>query len=289
MLKSNPMAIREIKTEEIKKEVAKLCLQANFELGEDVLKALREALEKESSPVGKETLSRLIDNADIARKKRLPLCQDCGVAVLFIEVGQDVHISGGSLAEAVAEGVREGYSQGYLRKSIVSHPFSDRINTTDNTPPVIHYEIVPGDKLRIILMPKGGGAENMSRVSMLSPGDGESGIINFAEETVKIAGGAACPPLIVGIGIGGTLEKAALMAKKALMRPVGEPSEDAETARLETAILGRLNCLGTGPLGMGGTATALAVHVNSFPCHIASLPVAVNLQCHSSRHAEAVI
>jgi fumarate hydratase subunit alpha len=289
VLKSRQMAIRTVGINQIKIQVSELCLKANFELGQDVIKALQNALEREKSPVARETLLQLLENARLAREKSIPLCQDCGAAVVFIEIGQDVHIDGGSLSEAVTEGVRAGYSEGYLRKSMVDKPFSERINTADNTPPVIHYEIVPGDRLRIVLMPKGGGAENMSRVSMLSPGDGKEGIISFVEQTVKKAGGAPCPPLIIGVGIGGTLEKAALMAKQSLARPLGEPGLNSEISALEAEILERVNRLGIGPLGMGGSYTALAVHAATFPCHIASLPVAVNLQCHSSRHAEAVL
>ncbi|MDD5604709.1 MAG: fumarate hydratase [Dehalococcoidales bacterium] len=289
MLKSNLMALREINTSEIEQNVAELCLKANFRLGEDVIKALQDCIDKEQSPVGRETILQLIDNARLSLEKSIPLCQDCGAAVIFVEIGQDVHINGGNLSESITRGVKEGYRAGYLRKSMVCKPFSERINTADNTPPIIHYDIVPGDRLRIIMMPKGGGAENMSRVSMLSPGDGEGGIISFIEDTVKNAGGAPCPPIIIGVGIGGTLEKAALMAKKALVRPVGESSPDPELACLEEKILNRINCLGIGPLGMGGTSTALAVHAVVFPCHMASLPVAVNLQCHSSRHAEVML
>ena len=289
MLKSILMTIREIKASEIKQQVARLSLQANYELGNDVITALKKSSKTEKSPIGRQNLLYLLDNARLAREKSIPLCQDCGAAVVFIEIGQDVHITGGNLGEAVTEGVKEGYTSGYLRKSMVCQPFSERINTKNNTPPVIHYEVVPGNKLRIVLMPKGGGAENMSRVSMLSPGEGESGIIGLVEETVKNAGGAACPPLIIGVGIGGTLEKASLLAKQALMRPVGKHNPDAETASLEEKVLDQVNCLGIGPLGMGGSTTALAVNIIAFPCHMASLPVAVNLQCHSSRHAEVVL
>lgn len=289
MLKSNLMTMREIDVIAAEKAVAGLCQKANFELGADVIKALQDSLGKEQSAIGREVLKSLLDNADKSLNKRVPLCQDCGAAVVFVEIGQDVHITGGNLSDAIERGVKKGYSEGYLRKSMVSRPFSERVNTGDNTPPVIHYDIVPGDHLRIVVMPKGGGAENTSRVSMLSPGDGEQGIIDVVEETVRGAGGAPCPPLIVGIGIGGTLEKAAIMAKKALMRPVGQPGPDPELVILEEKILNRLNCLGIGPLGMGGSSTALAVHILAFPCHMASLPVAVNLQCHSARHAEVVL
>lgn len=281
--------MREIKAKDITKAVAQLCQQANFELGGDVLLALREAQQNEESPLGKEVLGQLIENARIAQEERLPLCQDCGTAVVFLEVGQEARISGGDLYAAVAEGVRQGYTQGYLRKSMASQPFSARINTGDNTPPVIHTEIVPGDKLRIMLMPKGGGAENMSILAMLKPGAGRQGIIERVVKAVDTAGGNSCPPLIIGLGIGGTAEKAMLEAKRALLRPVGKPNPDPEVARLEKEILVRVNALGIGPLGLGGTITALAVHAEVMPTHIASLPLAVNLQCHSARHKEVVL
>lgn len=281
--------MREIKAKDITKAVAQLCQQANFELGGDVLLALRDARQNEESPLGKEVLGQLIENARIAQEERLPLCQDCGTAVVFLEVGQEARISGGDLYAAVAEGVRQGYTQGYLRKSMASQPFSARINTGDNTPPVIHTEIVPGDKLRIMLMPKGGGAENMSILAMLKPGAGRQGIIERVVKAVDTAGGNSCPPLIIGLGIGGTAEKAMLEAKRALLRPVGKPNPDPEVTRLEKEILVRVNALGIGPLGLGGTITALAVHAEVMPTHIASLPLAVNLQCHSARHKEVVL
>jgi fumarate hydratase subunit alpha len=280
--------LRNIKVSAITQAVAQLCQEANFELGEDVLAALKKALKSEQSPLGKEVLSRLIENARIAQKEQIPLCQDCGTAVVFLEIGQDVHISG-DLYAAVEEGVRQGYTQGYLRKSIVNKPFSARTNTKDNTPPVTHVEIVPGDKLKIIVMPKGAGAENMSRLAMLKPGDSKQGIIDLVVRTVNEAGGNACPPLIIGLGIGGTAEKAMLLAKKALLRRVAELNPDSEIAELEKEILAQVNALGIGPLGFGGRTTALAVHTEVMPTHIASLPVAVNLQCHSARHKEAVL
>ena len=258
-------------------------------LGEDVLAALRQAQQAEESELGREVLGQIIENARIAQQEQMPLCQDCGTAVVFLEVGQEAHIAGGDLHAAVEEGVRQGYTQGYLRKSIVSQPFSARINTKDNTPPVIHTEIVPGDQLKIIVMPKGGGAENMSRLAMLKPGEGRQGIIDFVLKTVNEAGGSPCPPLIVGLGIGATAEKAMLSAKKALLRPIAEPNPDAEIAELEKEVLGRVNDSGIGPLGFGGRTTALAVHAEVMPTHIASLPVAVNLQCHSARYKEVVL
>ena len=281
--------MREIEASAITQKVSELCQQVNFDLGEDVLSALRQARQTEESPLGRQVLDQILENARIAQQEHVPLCQDCGTAVVFLEVGQDIHITGGNLYAAVEEGVRRGYARGYLRKSMVSRPFSARINTGDNTPPVIHTEIVPGDHLKIAVMPKGGGAENMSRLAMLKPGEGKEGVVNLAVKTVAEAGGNPCPPLVVGLGIGATAEKAMLMAKKALLRPLGEPNPDAEIAGLETAIMGRINDLGIGPMGFGGRTTALAVHAEVAPAHIASLPVAVNLQCHSARHKEAVL
>lgn len=281
--------MREIKASTVTQIVAELCQQANFVLGEDVLTALRQAQQTEESPLGRETLGQIIENARIAEREHLPLCQDCGTAVVFLEIGQDTHVTGGDLYSAVEEGVRRGYTQGYLRKSIVRQPFSARINTKDNTPPVIHTEIVPGDQIKIMVMPKGGGAENMSRLAMLRPSDGREGIIDLVVRTVDEAGGNPCPPLIVGLGIGATAEEVMLLAKKALLRRVGEPNPDSEVAELEKEILSRINDLGIGALGFGGSTTALAVQAEVRPTHIASLPVAVNLQCHSARHKEAVI
>ncbi len=281
--------MRDIEASAIVQEVARLFQQANFVLGEDVVAALKQAQQTEESPLGREVLARILENARLAEQELLPLCQDCGVAVVFLEIGQEVHIAGGDLYAAVEEGVRQGYSQGYLRKSIVNKPFSARVNTRDNTPAVIHTEIVPGDQVKIIVMPKGAGAENMSRLAMLKPGDGRNGIIDLAVRTVDEAGASPCPPLIIGIGIGGTSEKAMLLAKKALLRPVTIPNPDPEIAELEREILSRVNDSGIGPLGFGGRTTALAVHAEVIPAHIASLPVAVNLQCHSARHKEAVL
>ena len=286
---TSEIKLREIEASKISQTVAELCQRANFELGGDVLSALRQALKTEPSPLGREVLSRLLENAGIAQDERVSLCQDCGTAVVFLEIGQDVHISSGDLYQAIADGVSQGYTQGYLRKSIVSQPFSDRINTKDNTPPVIHTEIVPGYRLKIIIMPKGGGAENMSRLFMLKPTEGREGVINAALRAVEEAGGNPCPPVIVGLGIGATAEKAMLLAKKALLRPVGKPSPDPEISQLEKEILDRINDLGIGPLGFGGGTTALAVHAEITPSHLASLPVAINLQCHSARHQEAVL
>ena len=281
--------MKEITCEQITETVAALCIEANYHLGEDVLRALKKAREQEISPVGQDVLDQLIENARISAQRELPLCQDCGVAVVFLKIGQDVHIVGGALEDAVTEGVRRGYGEGYLRKSLVTRPFSARQNTGDNTPPVIHTAIVPGDGLKITVLPKGGGAENMSALAMLKPADGRQGVVDFVVETVERAGANPCPPTIVGVGIGGTADKAMDLAKESLLREVGPSHEDREVAELEAEILDRINRLGIGPQGLGGHITSLAVHVETYPCHIASLPVAVNLQCHGARHKTAVL
>lgn len=281
--------MREIKAQEVTKTVFRLFQEANFYLTEDVLSAIKNAREKEESPVARDVLDRIIENADIAAKEKIPLCQDCGTAVVFLEVGQDAHVVGGSLYDAINEGVRQAYDKGYLRKSMVQKPFSARVNTKDNTPAVIHTSIVSGDKLKITVVPKGGGAENMSRLGMLTPSKGRQGIIDFVLKAVDEAGSNPCPPVIVGVGIGGTAEEAILLAKKALLRKVGEHNPDPEVAELEKELLRKVNELGIGPMGYGGGTTALAVNVEVFASHIASMPVAVNLNCHSSRHKEAVL
>jgi fumarate hydratase subunit alpha len=267
--------MKEIQADTITQTVARLCQEANFFLGEDVLSALRRAKGEEESPLGKEALEQILENADVAAAKRLPLCQDCGSAVVLLEVGQETHITGGELNAAVEEGVRQGYAQGYLRRSIVRQPFSARVNTRNNTPPIVHTEIIPGEQLKITVMPKGSGSENMSRLAMLMPAKGCQGIVEFVVGVVEEAGSNPCPPVIVGVGIGGTAEKAMMLAKKALLRPVGEPNPDDEVAGLERELLAGVNALGIGPQGFGGRITALAVHIDVFPCHIASLPVAV--------------
>jgi len=272
----------------ITQAVAKLCKDANYYLGEDVIEAFNNAYEQELSLTGKEIIEQLIKNADIARAEDVPMCQDTGFAVVFVELGQDVHIVGGSLEDAINEGVRQGYTEGYLRKSIVGHPL-ERVNTGDNTPAVIHLKLVPGDQLKITVAPKGGGSENMSAIKMLKPAEGVDGVKKFVLDTVKEAGPNPCPPIIVGVGIGGTFEKAALLAKEALLRPVGVPSHKPEIAELEKELLKKVNNLGIGPQGLGGRITALAVHVNIYPAHIASLPVAVNINCHASRHKEVIL
>ncbi len=279
--------MRVIDVSEITEAIAKLCIDANYNLPEDVYQALKEAYEKEKSPVGKAVLSMILENAELARQKVAPICQDCGLAVIFMEIGQDVHFTGGDLKEAIYEGVRKGYREGYLRKS-TCHPFT-RANVGDNTPPVIHYDIVPGDKVRIVVAPKGGGSENMSMVTMLKPADGLEGVIETVVNRVKEAGGNPCPPIIVGVGVGGTFERSAFLAKKALLRPVGKPNPDVELAKVEQEILERINKLGIGPMGWGGTVTALAVHFEMEPVHIASLPCAININCHATRHKEIII
>jgi fumarate hydratase subunit alpha len=280
--------MRLIDAGEITQAVADLFKQANYELGGDVLVALKKAKQEEESPAGRDALDAILENARIAAADKIPLCQDCGTAVVFLEVGQDVHIDGG-LTDAVNEGVRRAYKEGYLRKSMVAHPFSARQNTGDNTPAVIHTDIVPGEKLKITVLPKGGGAENMTKLGMLLPAAGKQGVIDFVVKTVEEAWSNPCPPIIVGVGIGGTADKAMLMAKHALIRKVGEPAPDKENAELEQEILHKVNNLGIGPMGYGGRITALAVHAETFPAHLTALPVAVNLQCHSARHREVIL
>lgn len=249
---------------------------------------MQKAYDHELSLTGKEIIQQLLKNADIARSEEVPMCQDTGFTVVFVELGQDVHIEGGSLEDAINEGVRRGYTEGYLRKSIVGHPL-ERVNTGDNTPAVIHVKLVPGDKMKIIVAPKGGGSENMSGIKMLKPAEGIEGVKKFVLDTVKNAGPNPCPPIIVGVGIGGTFEKCALLAKEALLRPVGTPNSRPEIARLENELLDEINSTGIGPQGLGGRYTALAVHIEIYPAHIASLPVAVNINCHASRHKETVL
>lgn len=281
--------MKEIHVDAIADTVERLSIESNYFLGEDVIESVRQAMKTEESPVGREILQQILDNADIAREERMPLCQDTGYAVVFLELGQDVHITGGDLNEAIAEGVRRGYQKGYLRKSLAAQPYSARVNTRDNTPPVIHVQIVPGDNLKVTLAPKGGGSENMSALGMLKPADGKQGVVKFVVDTVRKAGANPCPPIVIGVGIGGTAERAMWLAKHSLLREVGKPSAIAEDAELEREILTKVNRLGIGPMGLGGRTTALAVHVESQPAHIASLPVAVNIQCHSARHKEAVL
>lgn len=281
--------MRDIDAIEVTKTITRLFLEANYYLTDDVLSALKKAKDTEKSAVGKEVLTKIIKNADIAANEQMALCQDCGTAVVFLELGQEVHIIGGDLFTAINEGVRQAYQEGYLRKSIVNKPFSNRVNTGDNTPAIIYTDIVPGDKLKITVMPKGAGAENMSRLIMLIPSTGRQGIIDNVLTAVKEAGSNPCPPVIVGVGIGGTAEKTMMLAKKALLRKVGEHNSDAETAELETELLQKINALCIGPMGYGGSTTALAVNIEVFPTHIASMPLAINITCHSSRHKAAII
>ncbi|MBM4348680.1 MAG: fumarate hydratase [Deltaproteobacteria bacterium] len=279
--------MREIDVKLITEKVRDLCMEANTDLGEDVLEAFDRAIQKEESSLGVEILKELKENARIARDEKVAICQDTGFAVVFIELGQEVHLVGGGLKEAIFEGVRQGYRDGYLRKSIC-HPFT-RENTGDNTPAIIHTEIVPGDQVQITVAPKGGGSENMSRVVMLTPSDGIEGIKRYVVQRVKESGSNPCPPTIVGVGIGGTFEMAAFLAKKSLLRPLGSKNQDPELDKLESEILEEINKLGIGPQGLGGRTTSLAVHVLMMPCHIASFPLAVNIQCHAQRHKEIVI
>jgi len=280
--------MRRIQAKKITQTVRKLFIEANTALNPDVISALRRALKKEESPIGRQALEKILENARIARRTEMPICQDTGLAVLFVEIGQDVHVTGGDLREAVREGVRQAYADGYLRKSLCD-PLT-RANTGDNTPAVIHVDIVPGNQLKIIAMPKGGGSENMSAARMLTPAAGIEGIKKFVLETVEAAGANPCPPIIVGVGIGGSLEQACLLAKKALLRPVGKKNKtDQRLSRMENELLEKINALGIGPAGLGGRITALAVSAEMMPCHIASLPVAVNLQCHVARHKEVII
>ncbi len=279
---------RRINAKRVTKTVKNLFIQANTILGTDVVSALQSAQVREESPIGRQVLTKILQNADIARESALPICQDTGLAVLFVEMGQDVRIVGGDLREAIQEGVRQAYAEGYLRKSLCD-PLT-RANTQDNTPAVIHMDIVPGNQLRIIAMPKGGGSENMSQAKMLTPSAGINGIKKFVMETVERAGANPCPPIIVGIGIGGSLEQACILAKKALLRPVGNSHPfDERLAQMEKDLYTHINELGIGPAGLGGKVTTLAVHAEMMPCHIASLPVAINIQCHVARHQEETL
>lgn len=278
-------SMRQVAFADLVEMVRLCCLNAAVNLPEDVLKSLQKAYESETRPLAKELIAQCLENARIAKEENMPICQDTGFAVYFVEMGTNVRIEGGTIHEALTEGTRQGYRDGFLRKSIVTDPLFKRKNTTDNTPPIIHLTMVPGDKINVILAPKGGGSENMSALKMLKPSDGRDGVVKFVTETVINAGGNPCPPVIVGVGIGGTFEQAALMAKKALLRKVGTPSADQEYADLEQEILALINASGVGPQGLGGDTTALAVHINHHPCHIASLPVAVNINCHAARHA----
>ena len=281
--------MRDIHVSDITETVARLCQDANYYLPEDVLTALKKARQDEESPRAQGVLDIILQNSDIAQEKHIALCQDTGTTVLFLELGQEAHIAGGDLNDALAEGVRVGYKDGFLRNSIVRQPFSRRLNTGDNTPPIIHTDIVPGDQLKITVMPKGGGCENMSRLAILRPGDGKQGVIDFTLRAIEESGGNPCPPLIVGVGIGGSAEYVMYLAKKSLLRKVGEHNPDQEVADLEEELLERVNATGIGPQAWGGQTTALAVNIETYPTHITALPVGVNLQCHSARQKTAVI
>jgi len=280
--------IRSIKTEEVTKNIREMCIEANHYLSKDMDVALHEAVEKEQSPLGKKILYQLRENLAIAKKEMIPICQDTGMAVVFVEIGQEVHFEGGLLEEAINEGVRQGYTEGFLRKSVVKDPIL-RENTRDNTPAVIHYVMKAGDKVKLTLAPKGFGSENMSRIFMLKPADGIEGVKQAILTAVKDAGPNACPPMVVGVGIGGTFEKCALMAKKALTRNLEEKSPVKYVDELEQEMLEKINRLGIGPGGLGGTQTALAVNIEVYPTHIAGLPVAINICCHVNRHAHRII
>lgn len=282
------MAVREVHVDAIADTIARLVMEANYVLEDDVKAALGKARTLEAAPVGQAVLVQIVDNYTIAETERVPMCQDTGAAVVFVDMGQDVHLVGGDLTEAINRGVARGYTEGYLRLSMLNDPIK-RVNTRNNTPAMIHYNIVPGDKVRIKVDCKGGGSENMSQLKMLKPADGWEGVKKFVLDVVASAGPNACPPLIVGVGVGGTFEKCAFLAKKSLLREVGAPHPDPEWAAREQELLEEINKLGVGPMGLGGTVTAMAVHIEVMGCHIVALPVAVNIECHSHRHKEAVI
>ena len=276
--------VRDLDVSEIAAAVKDMCIAANYDLPGDVYDALKAARQTEESAAGKEVLGQLIENADIAAADRVPICQDTGYAVLFAEVGQDVHLVGGDFDDAITEGVRQGYGDGYLRKSVAEEPAHARRNTKDNTPAIIHTSIVPGDKVRITMMAKGGGAENMSSLNMLKPSQGWAGMSQAVVDTVSRAGSNPCPPVVIGVGIGGTIDLVTVLAKKALLRDIGSVHPDPRLAGMEAELLERINALGIGPQGLGGSTTALAVFIEEMPCHIASMPMAVNVQCHAQRH-----
>ena len=281
--------VREIHADDITRTVAELCQTATHELPEDVVAGLQKAERSEKSPLAKQVLIEILENVDIAKREMLPLCQDTGTTVVMVELGQDVHIVGGPLQDAINKGISKGYTEGYLRASMVSHPFSSRVNTKDNTPGVIHTEIVPGDALHLIVVPKGGGCENMSKMQIMLPSRGKDGITEFVLRTIEESGGNPCPPLVVGVGVGGSAEYCMYLAKKAITRPVGKSSDDPETAEFERELLAKVNALGVGPQAVGGSNTAMAVNIETYPTHITSLPVAVNLQCHSARSKHAIL
>ncbi len=282
--------MRKVKLNEIEESVRKLFLEANIVLPDDVLNALRDASTKEESPIGIEIFDDILKNAYLAKEEGMPICQDTGLAVVFVELGQEVQFEGnGTIIDAINSGVRKAYTEGYFRASVLADPVKRAPNTKDNTPAVVWVEIVPGDRVKIIAVPKGGGSENMSKIKMLKPADGVDGIKRFVLETVEQAGSNPCPPIVVGVGIGGTFEKCAYLAKKALLRKIGEHHPDPFYAQLEKEILTEINKTGIGPMGLGGRITAISVNIETYPCHIASLPVAVNINCHAARHKEIII
>lgn len=281
------MSLREFDVNLVTNAVSKLCMDANYNIPKDVLDSLKSSLSKEESPVAKDILNQIIENDILASDEKVPMCQDTGLMVVFLEIGRDVHLNG-DIYEAIQQGVREGYNKGYLRKSMVNNPF-DRVNTGDNTPCIIHTKLVEGDKVKLILAPKGGGSENMSTVVMMKPSDGLKGCKEFILNFIEKAGGNPCPPIVVGIGFGGNLEKSALLAKEALLRDISDVNKDPELAKLEDEFLADINKLGIGPMGLGGRTTALAVKIKMHPCHIAQLPLAININCHAARHKEVIL
>jgi len=281
--------LREIKANKIKDKVKELFLRANYHIDQDLMLRLEEALREEASPIGKTVLKMIIENNKIASKEEVPICQDTGLAVVFVEVGQEVHLVGGDFTEAINQGVKEAYQEGYLRKSVVDDPVFERKNTKTNTPAIIYTDVVPGDKIKFTVMPKGFGSENMSALAILKPSDGPEEIVNFIVETVRKAGPNPCPPTIVGVGIGGTADKAMVIAKKAIARKIGEHNKNEKYAAMEKEALEKTNSLGIGPAGLGGKTTALAVNINYLPTHIAGIPVAINVCCHAARHAEGIL
>lgn len=280
--------MKTINVNEIIKTVKELSIEANYYLPNDVKEAIEEAEKNEKWPIANNILNKILENSQIAAAEKMPICQDTGMACVFVDIGQDVHITGGSLEEAINEGVRQGYAEGFLRKSVVKDPIH-RVNTNDNTPALIYYNMVPGDKVKITVAPKGFGSENMSRIAMLKPSDGLEGVKNFVIETVRMAGPNPCPPIVIGVGIGGSFDKAAYLAKKALIRPVNENNTDEFYSNLEKELLEEVNKIGIGPQGFGGKTTALALNIETYPTHIAGLPVAVNINCHATRHKERVL
>ena len=280
--------MKTINVNEIIKTVKELSIEANYYLPNDVKEAIEEAEKNEKWPIANNILNKILENSQIAAAEKMPICQDTGMACVFVDIGQDVHITGGSLEEAINEGVRQGYAEGFLRKSVVKDPIN-RVNTNDNTPALIYYNMVPGDKVKITVAPKGFGSENMSRIAMLKPSDGLEGVKNFVLETVRMAGPNPCPPIVIGVGIGGSFDKAAYLAKKALIRPVNENNTDEFYGNLEKELLEEVNKIGIGPQGFGGKTTALALNIETYPTHIAGLPVAVNINCHATRHKERVL